>query len=303
MARSDDYRIEKSKDSAVKLEAGKTESSENKTGYSVGTGDQRKSTRETGLRGRVVVITGAGAGIGRVTARRFAEEGARIEAWDVSARSAPQLESEIRAAGGVGCFQEVNVTDPAQVESATQSVIERWQRIDVLINNAGIVHDAQLVKWKPDSPAKVMSEEAWDAVIDVNLKGVFLCTRSIVPHMIRAGGGVILSAASVVGLYGNFGQTNYVASKAGVIGMTRTWARELGRYNIRVNAVAPGFIATEMIRAMPEKILQNMIARTPLARLGTPEDIAEAYVWLSSDQAVFIHGTVLSIDGGVVLGT
>jgi len=149
----------------------------------------------------------------------------------------------------------------------------------------------------------VMSEEAWDAVIGVNLKGVFLCTRAVVPHMIKAGGGVILCAASVVGLLGNFGQTNYVASKAGVIGMTRTWARELGKYNIRVNAVAPGFIATDMVRAMPEKVLNAMVARTPLGRMGTPEDVANAYVWLASEQASFIHGAVLSVDGGVVLGT
>jgi 3-oxoacyl-[acyl-carrier protein] reductase len=148
-----------------------------------------------------------------------------------------------------------------------------------------------------------MSEEMWDSVIQVNLKGVFLCTRAVVPHMIKNGGGVIVSAASVVGLLGNFGQTNYVASKAGVIGMTRTWARELGKYNIRVNAVAPGFIATDMVRAMPEKILQAMIAHTPLGRMGTPEDVANTYAWLASNQAAFIHGTVISVDGGMVMGT
>ena len=184
-----------------------------------------------------------------------------------------------------------------------QAVLDRWQRIDVLINNAGIVRDAQLVKWNGGSPESIMSEEMWDSVINVNLKGVFLTTRAVVPHMIKNGGGVILSAASVVGLLGNFGQTNYVASKAGVIGMTRTWARELGRYKIRVNAVAPGFIATDMVRAMPEKVLQAMIARTPLGRAGTPEDVANTYAWLASDQASFIHGTVISVDGGVVIGT
>jgi 3-oxoacyl-[acyl-carrier protein] reductase len=135
------------------------------------------------------------------------------------------------------------------------------------------------------------------------LKGVFLCTRAVVPHMIAEGSGVVLSASSVVGLYGNFGQTNYVATKAGVIAMTRTWARELGRYNIRVNAVAPGFIATEMVQAMPEKVLQNMVARTPLGRMGKPEDVAETYAWLASDAASFITGTVISVDGGVVTGT
>ena len=179
----------------------------------------------------------------------------------------------------------------------------KWGRIDVLINNAGIVRDAQLVKWNGGSPASIMSEETWDAVIGVNLKGVFLVTRAVVPYMIKAGGGVILSAASVVGLLGNFGQTNYVASKAGVIGMTRTWARELGKYKIRVNAVAPGFIATDMVRSMPAKVLEAMVARTPLGRAGTPEDVANTYLWLASDQASFIHGTVISVDGGVVIGT
>ena len=262
-----------------------------------------QSARESGLRGKVVVITGAGAGIGRATAMRFAEEGALIAAWDVSPKAGPQLESAIKWAGGDGCFQAVNVTNAEEIESAAQAVLERWKRIDVLINNAGIVRDAQLVKWNGSSPASMMSEDMWDSVINVNLKGIFLATRAVVPHMIKNGGGVVLSAASVVGLLGNFGQTNYVASKAGVIGMTRTWARELGRYKIRVNAVAPGFIATDMVRAMPEKVLQAMIARTPLGRAGTPEDVANTYVWLASDQASFIHGAVISVDGGVVIGT
>ena len=265
--------------------------------------EARKSARESGLRGKVVVITGAGAGIGRATAMRFAEEGALIAAWDVSPKAGPQLESAIKWAGGDGCFQTVNVTSAEEIASAIEAVLERWKRVDVLINNAGIVRDAQLVKWNGGSPESIMSEDMWDSVINVNLKGVFLTTRAVVPHMIKNGGGVILSAASVVGLLGNFGQTNYVASKAGVIGMTRTWARELGRYNIRVNAVAPGFIATDMVRAMPEKVLQAMIARTPLKRAGTPEDVANTYAWLASDQASFIHGTVISVDGGVVIGT
>ena len=143
----------------------------------------------------------------------------------------------------------------------------------------------------------------FDAVVSVNLKGVFLCTRAVVPHMIAAGGGSVLNASSVVGLYGNFGQTNYAATKAGVVNLTRTWARELGKYNIRVNAVAPGFIATEMVRAMPEKVLQNLVSRTPLGRMGRPEDVAEAYFWLASEAAGFVNGTVLSVDGGLVPGT
>jgi 3-oxoacyl-[acyl-carrier protein] reductase len=148
-----------------------------------------------------------------------------------------------------------------------------------------------------------MSDEAFDAVLSVNLKGVFHCTRAVVPHMIRAGGGVILNASSIVGLYGNFGQTNYAAAKAGVIAFTRTWSRELGKHNIRVNAVAPGFIATDMVRTIPEKVIQNMVVHTPLGRMGKPQDVAETYVWLASDAASFITGAVLSVDGGLVLGT
>jgi 3-oxoacyl-[acyl-carrier protein] reductase len=173
----------------------------------------------------------------------------------------------------------------------------------VLVNNAGILRDAQLVRWHDGALAGELSDEAFDAVLDVNLRGVFLCTRGVVPHLIRAGGGVVLNAASVVGLYGNFGQTNYTAAKAGVIAMTRTWARELGRHGIRVNAVAPGFIDTDMVRAMPAKVLAGLLAHTPLGRIGTPEDVADAYVFLASDQARFIHGAVLSVDGGLVVGT
>ena len=173
----------------------------------------------------------------------------------------------------------------------------------MLVNNAGILRDGQLIKYKEGAVAGMMSDAQFDAVISVNLKGVFTCTRAVVPHMIAGGGGVILNASSVVGLYGNFGQTNYVAAKAGVIGMTRVWARELGKYQIRVNAVAPGFIATDMVRQMPEKILQAAVGHTPLGRMGQPEDIANAYAFLASDQASFITGTVLSVDGGAVTGT
>jgi 3-oxoacyl-[acyl-carrier protein] reductase len=245
------------------------------------------------MQDKVVIVTGGAAGIGRATARRFAAAGYRVAVWDVK-------EGE---AGDSGVFQRVDVTDPAAVEAATADVFARWGRIDVLVNNAGIVKDAQLVKWKDGQQTGAMSEGDFDAVISVNLKGVFLCTRAVAPRMIAGGGGVILNASSVVGLYGNFGQTNYAATKAGVIAMTRTWARELGRHDIRVNAVAPGFIATEMALAIPEKVLQGMIAHTPLGRMGTPEDVAEAYLWLASDAAAFISGTVLSVDGGLVVGT
>jgi len=197
----------------------------------------------------------------------------------------------------------VDVTSAASVEAAVADVVARWGSIYVLVNNAGIIRDGQLVKYKEGTLAGSMSDEQFDSVIGVNLRGVFVCTRAVSPVMVQGGGGVILNASSVVGLYGNFGQTNYVASKAGVIGMTQVWARELGKYHIRVNAIAPGFIDTEMMRHIPEKILQGMIGRTPLGRMGQPEDVANAYLWLASDGASFISGIVLSVDGGVVTGT
>jgi 3-oxoacyl-[acyl-carrier protein] reductase len=256
-----------------------------------------------GLRERVVIVTGAAAGIGRATALRFAAEGCRVAAFDVNAAAGEALVKALVAAGGQGLFTVVNVADEAAVEAGVTGVVGRWGRVDVLVNNAGILRDGQLVKWKDGAVQQAMTDEAWDAVLGVNLKGVFHCTRAVVPHMIAGGGGVVLNASSVVGLYGNFGQTNYVASKAGVVGMTRTWARELGRHRIRVNAVAPGFVATEILRSMPQKILDTMVEHTPLGRIGQPDDIANAYAWLASDQASFVTGHCLSVDGGVVVGT
>jgi len=255
----------------------------------------------SGLRDRVVVVTGAAAGIGRAVARRFAHEGARVAAWDVAA--APDLAAELTALGGEAAFAVVDVTDRAAVEAATAEVVERWGRYDVLVNNAGIVRDAQLVKWKEGEVLSIMEDSAFDAVVAVNFKGVFLCACAAVPYMIRGGGGAILNASSVVGLYGNFGQTNYAATKSAVITMTKTWARELGKFAIRVNAVAPGFIATEILSAMPQKVLDGMVGHTPLGRIGTPDEVAEAYLWLASDAASFVHGAVLSVDGGLVPGT
>jgi len=237
------------------------------------------------LKDKVVVVTGGAAGIGRATVDRFREEGARVVPWDITGDP------------------NVDVSSSKDVDRAADQVARDHGRIDILINNAGIVRDAQLIKWKDGEIVSMMDDATFDSVVRVNLRGVFVCTRAVVPHMIRAGGGVILNASSIVGLYGNFGQTNYAATKAGVISFTKTWARELGKFNIRVNAVAPGFIATDMLKAMPQKVLDSMAQRTPLARLGEPEDIANAYAWLASDAARFVHGVVLSVDGGLVLGT
>jgi 3-oxoacyl-[acyl-carrier protein] reductase len=258
---------------------------------------------ETGLNGKVVIVTGAAAGIGRGTAERFAEEGCRVAAWDVTDDGAGELVAKLDSLGGEGFFQRVDVTDVDQVEAAVAAVVERWGGIHTLVNNAGILRDAQLVKYKNGEVLSRMTDGAWDAVIGVNLKGVFNCTRAVVPHLIEGGGGAVLSASSVAGLNGNFGQTNYVATKAGVIGMTKTWARELGKYGIRVNAVAPGFVKTEILGTMPQKIIDGMVAHTPMGRIGDVKDIANAYLWLASDAANWVSGITLSVDGGLVIGT
>ena len=241
----------------------------------------------TRLDGRVAVITGGARGIGAETARVFREAGATVVTWDV----------------GDGADQRVDVTDAAAVDAAVAATVAKLGGIDILVNNAGILRDAQLVKLKDGEVVGRMEEAQFDAVISVNLKGVFLCGRAVAPVMIKKGWGRILNASSVVGLYGNFGQSNYVATKAGVIGLTKVWARELGPKGITVNAVAPGFIATEMVRQMPEAILRSMVERTPVRRMGEPRDVANAYLFLASEEASFINGAVLSVDGGVVVGT
>ncbi len=252
------------------------------------------------LKDKVTLITGGAAGIGKATALRFAEEGAKVVICDVNQESGDALVKEL---GPEARFYKVNVADRQEVQTWVDDVVAHYGRVDVLINNAGITRDGLFVKVKDGALVKQMEESAWDAVINVNLKGVFNCTQAVTPTMIKQGGGVIVNASSVVGLYGNFGQTNYVATKAGVIGMTKVWARELGRFGIRVNAVAPGFIMTEMVAKMPENILADMKSHTPLGRLGEPVDIANAYVWLSSDESAYVHGTTLSVDGGIVIGT
>ena len=252
------------------------------------------------MKDKIVLVTGGAAGIGKATALRFVEEGAKVVICDVNEAAGQET---VRLLGAEASFYKVDVTSRQSVQAWVDAVVARYGRVDVLVNNAGILRDGQLVKFKEGQLVGQMSEADFDLVISVNLKGVFNCAQAVAPVMIKQGGGVILNATSVVGLDGNFGQTNYVATKAGVIGITKVWARELGRYGIRVNAVAPGFTATEMVTAMPEKILDGMKARTPLGRLGEPRDIANAYLFLASDEAAFITGETLRVDGGIVVGT
>ena len=244
------------------------------------------------LEGKVAIITGAGQGIGKTTALRFARDGARVAVVEINEETGQSTTQEIEKQGGEALFVKADVSDHADAQRMVQTVHDHFGRVDVLINNAGILRDAQLHK---------MAEDDFDAVINVNLKGTFNCTQAVAPIMRDQGFGSIVNAASVVGLHGNFGQTNYVASKAGVIGMAKTWAKELGRKGVRVNAVAPGFISTEMIENMPEKIINQMQSQVPMGRLGEPEEVAAVYAFLASDEASYINGAVISVDGGVVV--
>ena len=252
------------------------------------------------LNDKVALITGGAAGIGKATAERFTEEGAKVIVWDINEQDGQALAEEL----GVSCvFQKVDITDRQSVQEWVDQIIAEFGRIDILVNNAGILRDATLVKVKNGELVKQMPEEVFDQVISVNLKGVFNCTQAVTPHMINQGDGVILNATSVVALDGNYGQTNYIAAKAGVVGMTKVWARELGRYNVRVNAIAPGAIMTDMLRILPESHLTELKKHQPLGRFGEPVEVANAYLFLASDEASFISGTVLRVDGGLVVGT
>jgi len=251
------------------------------------------------LKNKVCLITGGAAGIGKATAKRFADEGAKVVICDLEDEAGKQTAEEIG-----GEYYNVNVADRQAVQRWVDDAVEKYSRVDVLINNAGVLRDGLLVKVKEGELAGQMSVENFDLVIDTNLKGVFNCAQAVAPYMIKQGeGGSIINTTSIVGLDGNFGQTNYVASKAGVIGMTKVWARELGRHKIRVNAIAPGFTLTEMVKQMPEKILDGMIAKTPMRRMGEPIDVANAFLFLASDEATFISGVTLRVDGGIVIGT
>ncbi len=243
------------------------------------------------LENKIAIITGGAQGIGKATVQKFLVEGATVLVWDVDDAKGNKFVDDLSAQGFKAKFMKVNVAKFDEVEKAINGIINEYGKVDILVNNAGILRDGTLVKMTPDQ---------WQQVIDVNLTGVFNCTKAVAPYMIAKQYGKIINATSVVGLYGNFGQTNYVATKAGVIGMTKVWARELGRKGINVNAIAPGFIATEMVETMPEKVITSMKEKTPLGRLGKPEDIANAYCFLASEEASFINGTVLSVDGGVI---
>jgi len=244
------------------------------------------------LDNKVAVITGGADGLGRAASIKFAAEGAQVIIWDMNEEKARLTIAEIEAEGGKAFFTKVNTASYYEVDVATQDAVSRFGRIDILINNAGITRDASIKKMTP---------EMWQQVIDVNLTGVFNCAKCVSAGMVEKGYGRIINTSSVVALYGNFGQSNYVATKAGVIGLTKTLARELGRKGVTVNAVAPGFIATEMVKKMPENILKSMEEKVPLGRLGTPDEIAAVYLFLSSDEASYINGATISVDGGITI--
>jgi 3-oxoacyl-[acyl-carrier protein] reductase len=244
------------------------------------------------LKGKVSIITGAGQGIGRATAVKFAKEGAKVAVCDINVEAATETAKLVTDAGGEAISFSIDVTDKKTIAAMIEGVMAKWGRIDTLVNNAGIVQDAQFKK---------MTDEQFDRVIDVNLKGVYNCTKAVVDIMLAQNSGCILNASSIVGIYGNFGQTNYAATKFGVIGMVKTWARELGKKGIRANAICPGFIHTPILANMPAKIIKMMEDRVPLGRLGQPEEIANTYAWLASDEASYINGAVIEVSGGATL--
>jgi len=240
------------------------------------------------LKNKIALITGGANGIGLATTERFAKEGAKIILWDVSDQG-NEIADRLKMEGHEIIFKKVSVTNQDEVQKAITEAHEHFGRIDILINNAGITRDRTLLK---------MTMQEWDDVISVNLTGVFICTQAIAPIMKEQNYGRIVSASSNVAIRGNFGQTNYVATKSAIIGMTKVWAMELGRYNITVNCIAPGFITTAMTEAMPEEVRKQTIPNIPLGKWGVPDDIANGYLYLASDEASFVSGICLTIDGG-----
>lgn len=242
------------------------------------------------LNNKICLVTGAAQGIGLATAQTFAREGATVIVTDLKPEPVAEAVRSCQALGAHADGHALDVTDRAAVERVVADILQRHGRIDVLVNNAGITQDARLLK---------MTLEQFDRVIDVNLRGVFHCAQVVADAMVKQGQGVILNASSVVGIYGNYGQTNYAASKFGVIGFTKTWARELGPKGVRVNAVAPGFIDTPILGTIPDKVIAEMRHRVPLGRLGRPEEIASVYAFLASDDASYINGAVIEVSGGM----
>jgi 3-oxoacyl-[acyl-carrier protein] reductase len=241
---------------------------------------------------KVAIITGSARGIGQATALKFAAEGAKVVVCDLDLGAVDEVVARINSAGGKATGFLVNVTDKSSIAAMVRGVMDKYGRIDVLVNNAGIVDDALFRK---------MTDEQFERVIDINLKGTYNCARAVVDIMLTQNSGVILNASSVVGLYGNFGQSNYAASKFGVIGLAKTWARELGRKGIRANAVCPGFVETTILKSIPEKVMQSMVDRVPLGRLAKPEEIANTYAFLASDEASYINGAVIEVSGGMTV--
>ncbi|WP_010492667.1 3-oxoacyl-ACP reductase FabG [Paenibacillus elgii] len=244
------------------------------------------------LQGKTTLITGGAAGIGRETAALFAQEGARVVIADYNKQQGEEAIQALLQKGADAHFIEVDVSDSGSVTKMAAEALARYGAVDVLINNAGITQDRTLAK---------MTEEEWHRVIQVNLNGVFYCTKALIHSMIERGSGKIISTASIVGVHGNIGQTNYAAAKAGIIGMTKTWAKELGPKGIQANAVAPGFIETGMVANMPEKVIQQMLEKIPLRRLGQPMDVANAYLFFASSESDYVNGTVLEVNGGLVI--
>jgi 3-oxoacyl-[acyl-carrier protein] reductase len=254
--------------------------------------DQLKSRISTDLSGRTALVTGAAQGLGRCIAQTLAAAGAKVACIDINAESLADTVAAIRAAGGSAEPLACDVTQSDRVGEVVDQVITMWGKLDILVNNAGITRDNVLIR---------MKDEQWDLVLNINLRGTFLFTRAAARPMMKARGGRIINVASVSGLMGNPGQVNYSASKAGVIGLTRTVACELASRNITVNAVAPGFIATDMTAKLGEEILQQVRKEIPLGRLGEPQDVADAVLFLASDAASFITGHILTIDGGLTV--
>ena len=244
------------------------------------------------LENKVAIITGGANGIGLAACERFAEEGAQVIMADFDEVAGKEQEAVLRSKELDVTFLQLDVVDRQSVSNLVEQTIKKYGKIDVLINNAGITQDATLLKMEP---------EQFQNVLNVNLIGVFNCTQTVVPYMLENGSGKVINTSSVSGVYGNFGQTNYAATKAAVVGMTKTWAKELGRKGINVNAVAPGFTVTAMVEKRPDKVIDQMKSIVSLQRLGKPRDIANAYLFLASDESDYVHGHVLHVDGGIMM--